>query len=420
MQNYVSSSDLALNIRVPLGIIDSNKTGYTTIGDLVQFVGSGGGASYTPVYTGGKIIYDVPLSAAGGQIAAIPSLAGRDFTLDKEGYPLKPGVDFDILAAGGFKLLKAGDLLIQNQRFQLDVFSLQGTSTPTNTGGGTFITGVVEVVANKAIDPLNEIGKLFQVRANTSAITIALPDITDVDDNSIVPIETIISNTKPCTINTSASQLIYMNDTSYSSLRLHPGEVIWLFRGEDGWYVINDFGRTYDGIGEINSKYKVGRNELLCKGQLVNRADYPRLWEYAQTLGGSIVTEELWNTATATTTSGKTVKSPYKGCFSVGDGSTNFRLPDLMNAFLRGVKSETGTDAERLLNKPGAYQDDLVGSHAHTIPSRDFSNAPGTSGPDLTGNNGGATDSRTVGELDPIVYLETRPRNAGVLWTIKY
>lgn len=53
---------------------------------------------------------------------------------------------------------------------------------------------------------------------------------------------------------------------------------------------------------------------LILQGQLVNRADWPDLWQFAQN-SGNIVDDALW--------------SNRKGSFTTGNGSTTFRLPDL-------------------------------------------------------------------------------------------
>lgn len=54
---------------------------------------------------------------------------------------------------------------------------------------------------------------------------------------------------------------------------------------------------------------------LFLRGQEVNRADYPDLWQYAQN-SGNLVSEQEWYAG-------------RKGSFSTGNGSTTFRLPDM-------------------------------------------------------------------------------------------
>ena len=73
------------------------------------------------------------------------------------------------------------------------------------------------------------------------------------------------------------------------------------------------------GVGDFHlrdSRAYIQPYEVVADGQLLNRADWPELWAYAQML--SPITEEDWLT------------DPFKrGKYSTGDGSTTFRVPDL-------------------------------------------------------------------------------------------
>jgi hypothetical protein len=137
-----------------------------------------------------------------------------------------------------------------------------------------------------------------------------------------------------------------------------------MYKDSDGFYVINDFGRIYKNVGKINTSYFVDDDELLCNGALVNRADYPRLFSRIQSFGSSLVSDSVWNTPSATV-GGKTILRPYRGCFSLGDGSTTFRLPDLMDTHLKGLKS--GSDVNRVPNNAGVYQGPQVGEFNFTL-----------------------------------------------------
>jgi hypothetical protein len=185
--------------------------------------------------------------------------------------------------------------------------------------------------------------------------------------------------------------------------------------------VINDFSEIYKRVGKVQSSYAPEIDELVGNGALVSRAQYPRLWEKAQTFGASLVSEATWNTASAVV-AGRTVLRPYRGCFSTGDGSTTFRIPDLMNVTLRGIKSESGTDTERLLNKAGGFQRHEVVAHTHDIIV-----PPGKTSQTDSGNGRfvGGSDNFEPIPMNTITSesfggAETRMDNVGILWTIKY
>ncbi|MEM5451888.1 tail fiber protein [Paraburkholderia guartelaensis] len=87
---------------------------------------------------------------------------------------------------------------------------------------------------------------------------------------------------------------------------------------------------------------------LKLNGALLNRVDYPALWAYAQA-SGAIVTEAQWS-------------ANNFGCFSTGNGTTTFRIPELRGEFLRCLDDGRGTDANRAI---GSWQAGQNASHAH-------------------------------------------------------
>ncbi len=428
--------DLPLEVDdlIPIFIASENKTKKVSLGKLNTFFNLGGGGStHSPVEWGGELIYKVPSSANNTDTASIPSIAGLDFSLERGGLPLEPlkadnsnasTAEFEILNAGGFKLLQSGDVLSTGEKFKLTLFSLISTTGPTSSSTG-FITGKVVVTANKVLNAITEMNKLIQLRGTSSALTLTLPSVEDIPVNSFIPIEASINNTKPCTVSTTGGQYVYFNNGSKTAFYMMPGEVCWLFRDEDGFYIVNDFADKYRHIAKPLAAYKADMNQLLCAGQLLLRADHPRLWEYIQTLGSSLVNDATWLTASATL-GGRTIAYPYRGCFSTGDGSTTFRVPDLMNMFLRGVKSESGSDAQRFLNKPGGYQEARTNLSNETIEFEARDGAGGASTGTIVGTGFSGQDTAT-GWVDAGHLIrfksgsggpETRPENIGVLWVI--
>lgn len=90
---------------------------------------------------------------------------------------------------------------------------------------------------------------------------------------------------------------------------------------------------------------------LKLNGQVVTRAGYPALWAFAQS-SGCIAPEAVWYSGL------------WWGQFSTGDGSTNFRLPDLRGLFPRGLDEASGIDAGRPI---GQFQEMTVLTHSHGV-----------------------------------------------------
>ncbi|HWL06717.1 MAG TPA: phage tail protein [Xanthobacteraceae bacterium] len=149
---------------------------------------------------------------------------------------------------------------------------------------------------------------------------------------------------------------------------------------------------------------------LKANGQVINRADYPALWEYAAA-SGRIVTDSVWLDA------GQNSWAAY----SSGNGTSTFRLPDLRGEFMRMfADGRSGVDAGRAL---GAAQADMVKQHTHGV---DLGGSYVTAGAGAdygkigngdvnagAGNFSGAT-------ITPFGGAETRPRNFAGLACIAY
>jgi microcystin-dependent protein len=127
-----------------------------------------------------------------------------------------------------------------------------------------------------------------------------------------------------------------------------------------------------------------------------------------------------------------------------GDGVNAFNLPDLRGRFLRGVDAAQGRDpdvGQRTASNAGGHTGDQVGSlqpdafasHKHPVsinpPSHDHTyQAPG--GPGSSGKSGNeqgtltqhTTDNPTLTvSMDPMgSSTETRPKNAGVYYIIRF
>jgi hypothetical protein len=358
---------------------------------------TGGTGSITPVLTGDKLIHEVTTLEAGTNEVLLPEISGKTFFLRLEGRPLKPS-EYEILNAGGFRILIPDYTLLEGQRFDLEIYELQTTSGGPAALSSSFITGTVEVASNTTLNGVNHANKLIQLRGGSAKTTLTLPDIATTPENAVFIIEASINNDWQTKVQTQGGQFIYMNNTSWTSLYVGKGESLWLFRFSDGWYVINDFGNYYKNIGKPYAAYTYedDENELFCNGSNLLKADYPRLWAKIQTLGGSLTPDA-------------TVWSNNKGLWLEVDVDT-FRIPDLREMVLKGVLSETGTDPNRSLNEPGGFQANQMGQYTDTQGDH------GTTNTLDTYTNGAFHFKTTVVNSGKKVLVD----NIGVMWVIKY
>lgn len=315
--------------------------------------------SRPPIIVGNVWVVEVEAEQAGGQIFLIPEMAGRSFNLRRQGQGIMPTSQWEILDAGGFKLLGTNNILRLGEIFELtEVTAVTGGASG---GGGNLEFGAAKPIpTNYTINPV-DLGSVFQIRPTAAGLTVTLPDHTAVPLYSIIPFETSLMQPFAVRIQTTLGQKLYLAGQELTFTFIHPGEVLWIYNTTQGWFTCNVKG-NWGEVGKVTQGYQVGLNEIALQGQELQRALYPRLWAMAQTIGGSLVSESLWQTGGGTV-DGVAVTQAFRGCFSTGNGTTTFRLPNMQGMSVKGLK--TGVDASRYQNIPGVYQPGRVGPHRH-------------------------------------------------------
>jgi hypothetical protein len=197
-----------------------------------------------------------------------------------------------------------------------------------------------------------------------------------------------------------------------TELFMHDEEIIWLVADPDNtvWRTANIYGNFLN-IGNPFYSYKQQKNSLIRAGQTVKRADFPRLWEWVQTLPPETFIQEwqwLQNIA-------------FCGCFSNGDGVETFRLPDDRGMFERALDLGRGIDIDRNWNYAGGYEKDEIISHDHKSRVKSAGSEGGSRWGWLPGN---PNENGSNGQYDINTYKtggnETRPKNIGKIPLINY
>lgn len=423
----------------------TSKTRKTTLLEFRRYIELGSGAPPQAVSFGAQVEVLVTSENGGGtNTINVPMLAGYEFTLNRQGIGDLQSTEYSILPGGGFKL-SAKDangnvvpdsspnaipqIALVGERFTAQVFDLVITGTESgNPGSGTGaseFTGLALIASSTQLSSIHR-GKLLHCAFGSNAGVITLEDLTDAPKYSTITIETNISNTKQTRIETKLpAQKIYVAGTSVTYLYLGIAETLKLFVGDDGYYIISNVDFLLR-IGQPLFDYKLRANSLVANGQLVLRSDYPRLWDLVQSLDGiSLVDDTTWNTvqpnAAAESGTMQSIK-PYEGCFSKGDGTTTFRLPNLQGKFFRGLVGISNTgfipagEAERLWNQPGGIQKDTNRKHHHSF-EYEKNGTDGTPNGKMMYNgdgerNGNGLDDTVIASVGG---YESRPINAGLI-----
>lgn len=196
---------------------------------------------------------------------------------------------------------------------------------------------------------------------------------------------------------------------SHGYIYLYGGETVELIK-TGAYFVIHHSQSNFFEVGEVLHSYAkpAAQLALAASGQLVSRTQYGRLWDWV-----------YYNNAALPEAAYLLDPTKYSGCFTDGNGSTTFRIPDLRGVFLRGLDKGRGIDVDRPANTPeGTYQADGFKAHGHTLGINPAWTSPATGTavryePLPANANGGLNSKWTGGN-------ETRPVNVAYTAYIKF
>jgi hypothetical protein len=244
--------------------------------------------------------------------------------------------------------------------------------------------------------------KMVLVNANASLITLILPDLSSTLKGLKVHLSAY-NVTRQVTLSSTLNNII-IGASVRSSLYLGDGDVLELIWTGDSWYVINFAGNILT-VGKPEFTYSVIPNAVIANGQILNRSDYPRLWEFVTNNNQIIVNDFTWVNSTG-----------YKGFFSLGNNATTFRVPDLRSMFIRGLDIGAGITYGRNVDQAGGYEVDAIKSHTHKFgrPTTDPIGSQYETNHLRDDNDRGLWTGPKV-DTDATGGTETRPKNIGLI-----
>lgn len=235
-------------------------------------------------------------------------------------------------------------------------------------GGLAAVRGLnnAPITADKVL-AAHETGVLL-VDASAGAVTITLPAASRLMD---VRVQRVDNSGNRLVIQAAGGETVKfhtrLRPAGYGFFVLMGAGDFWHLRsdGAGAWVPLDrlDAGALGRPIFETSTALSPG-GWGLPNGALLNRADWPWLWDYAQQ-SGMLVTEAA--------------RVGMEGAWTGGDGATTFRLPELRGEFLRVLDEGRGVDASRVA---GSWQD---GTWLRTI-AQEWSGADVVGGPHMIGN----------------------------------
>lgn len=260
------------------------------------------------------------------------------------------------------------------------------------------------------------IGKFINAKAISANVVITLAALTSFPYGFVLPVFATCAAFKNVTIQAAAGQNIYLNGNYMENLiYMHDGDCLFLMRDVSTWTVISYKG-NFERVGECVSSYTQMPGTLIRQGGTgpMNRADFPRLWKWINdklVSGQQKVTDAQW-------LSDPNAQPVYRGCFSTGNNTTTFRLPDDRGLFDRYLDLNRGLDNNRIHKFGGGFEEMMIQSHTH--PTDPFP-SPVSSG----GDTNRLTNKDNTPSKDTIVTKatggdSTHPKNNAKLPLIIY
>lgn len=290
-----------------------------------------------------------------------------------------------------------------------------GSASAAAASAASIAQETIEVVIASRTAALSDNGKIFAVSAAAGPITITLPAIASVGEPFRLTVKKTDSTANGVSIAVSGTDTIDGGagplelDVQNAGVRVASD----LDPSPDNW-VSQQFGMPIGDATPVGAEmWFAGTTPppgwLVENGALLNRTVYPALWAHAQA-SGMTVTEANWQTFPAN-----------RAKFSQGDGSTTFRLPDLITDGLF-IRAQNPADSSF-----GRREEDEIKSHTHhsgfgsenASGAARYGETTGLPSVSLAGDIYTTFASTKAANTSSTGGTETRPKNAGRLPIIK-
>jgi hypothetical protein len=386
----------------------------------------GPGTPQAPVLNGDEveIVVSSDMISNNGKRLNVPLLAGKQYSINERGYGVWLTHEYNILPSGGWDKTSTDplDVFYIGEVFFARLYNLVATQPGQQTQTANFLNGIANITSSIQLTTVHY-NKLLHVAGGSNKVTITLPDLADAPANTIIPIETMVSNVNQTIISGKSGQLIYFANTSQTSVILGQSSYIWLMKGSDGWYCMKASEDILN-VGKPSLDNSVRLNTHLAIGEPANKADFPRLMRWLTANPSMLVTEDQWQNTKidASLVEGVTdYVYTLRGKFADIDADT-FRFPDYSDLAFVGLNNYGSTDADRVPNEVGVIQPDTIRAHTHKVGTTgNQSNTDPGRGLQRSSNPHDPYEYRGAGTVQAENYIDvtgaskTRMKNTGLI-----
>jgi hypothetical protein len=342
-----------------IGGLSIDATIYNEPGaEIITFeVGAGRGAPH----------YD---PAPGVKVYSNPAMDGNVFTVSQEGYGLlNPDdavinpKDYEPYAGGGFEFTTDKEFA-EGERYVIVNF-LTVSVAAQNVLSRPY-EDLIELDADITF-AIAYYNHFIRTDFAGSVGTITFPAHASVPNYTRLKLSTHGGNQNYLVLQFNGSETVKHFGEDLNTIYLAKGEEMEL-QWKGGVCFVVDYKGNYLNRGHVKMSYDnpTGKPFLYAHVDtgVLNKSDYPGLYEYIANLPVGVVITNLTTWNTSASVNGKT-KYPNRSRYGIDTIAETFRVPHLANLGVRFLKADVSTDTERVNDIPGGYQDDMYLAHDH-------------------------------------------------------
>jgi len=350
-------------------------------------------------------------------------LVGKNVTgCFKEGFRyLVPDVEYTFNDTTGVVAVINGTSFSTDEVFAVEIKYSTG-ATSSSGGGGLYNSTITVTESTRKLLP-DEVQTRVRLKGTGSTQEVILPPLAAIAaDTGFYFDNTVGGVAQQPKILTDGSDLIYYNGfngsvTDFAEFWVGKGEHLLLRKLDDTyWEVIMDY--AGQNVGEqVTLGYKIHPNVITESGQILDGDEWGRIywWVTTQLASSNKYSADLSGSFTHT--------ANKRGQFAFDTTNKKIAMPNtvgLVNKGLANFETYGGDTANRTVDAPGGFQEEMVLEHGHSISTTNGAASANSTADPVRGTTTGDVNARGIAGSGKTIGLtggvENRVKNNGVIY----